>query len=250
MSAAPPYGDTRANPYGGGQTAQQPQYGLGGGQQQQQPVPGSGHQGPPGLQLSIEEQRVLRDCNRESFWYRSLPLGALLASFTHVAIMRGMMKPNPRFGTGPKVIAASILGYFVGKFTYADKCADKFLIEAPHSQIAQAIRLRRGIPPLENIDGVESAPVSDSEQPAAGQSFPSPYTQETEPVPPLAPSYDQLRRRNREQGGGFVVPQPSPAVAPLPPSPPPYQQPPDSSSLYRPMPVPKGGNKYGDEGFE
>ena len=57
-----------------------------------------------------------------------------------------------------QVIAASILGYFVGKFTYADKCADKFLIEAPHSQIAQAIRLRRGIPPLENIDGVESAP--------------------------------------------------------------------------------------------
>ena len=96
---------------------------------------------------------------------------------------------------------------------------------------------------------ISSILVSDSEQPAAGQSFPSPYTQETDPVPPLAPSYDQLRRRNREQGG-FVVPQPSPAVAPLPPSPPPYQQPPDSSSLYRPMPVPKGGNKYGDEGFE
>jgi hypothetical protein len=39
-----------------------------------------------------------------------------------------------------------------------------------------------------------------------------------------------------------------PAVAP----PPPQQQPPlaPPPSLYRPMPVPKGGNKYGDEGFE
>jgi hypothetical protein len=39
-----------------------------------------------------------------------------------------------------------------------------------------------------------------------------------------------------------------PAVAP-----PPLQQPsiaPPPPSLYRPMPVPKGGNKYGDEGFE
>ena len=53
MSAALPFGDPRADPYGGGQTAQQPPYGVGGGQQQQQPVPGAGHQGPPGLQLSI-----------------------------------------------------------------------------------------------------------------------------------------------------------------------------------------------------
>jgi hypothetical protein len=49
-----------------------------------------------------EEQRVLRECNRESFWYRSLPIGAVLASFTHMAIARGMLKPNPRFGSGPK----------------------------------------------------------------------------------------------------------------------------------------------------
>jgi hypothetical protein len=56
-------------------------------------------------------------------------------------------------------VGASILGYFVGKFSYADTCADKFLVEAPHSNIAQAIRKRRGIAPLENTEGVEVMPV-------------------------------------------------------------------------------------------
>jgi hypothetical protein len=51
---------------------------------------------------SAEENRVLRECNRESFWYRSLPLGAILASLTHVAILRGILKPSLRFGSGPK----------------------------------------------------------------------------------------------------------------------------------------------------
>jgi hypothetical protein len=43
-----------------------------------------------------------------------------------------------------------------------------------------------------------------------------------------------------------------PAVAPppLPQQPSSLAPPPPTSSLYRPMPVPKGGNKYGDEGFE
>jgi hypothetical protein len=55
-------------------------------------------------------------------------------------------------------VGASILGYFVGKFSYADTCADKFLVEAPNSNIAQAIRKRRGIAPLENTEGVEVIP--------------------------------------------------------------------------------------------
>ncbi len=55
-------------------------------------------------------------------------------------------------------MGASILGYFVGKFSYADTCADKFLVEAPNSNIAQAIRRRRGIAPLENTEGVEVIP--------------------------------------------------------------------------------------------
>jgi hypothetical protein len=42
---------------------------------------------------------------------------------------------------------------------------------------------------------------------------------------------------------------PPAAVAPPLPQQPPSLAPP-TSSLYRPMPVPKGGNKYGDEGFE
>merc|ERR1711874_56290 len=46
----------------------------------------------------------------------------------------------------PKVILGVIVGYFVGKFSYADACADKFLVQAPDSDIAEAVRQRRGLP--------------------------------------------------------------------------------------------------------
>lgn len=192
---------------------------------------------------------MLRQCNRESFWYRSLPIGAVLASVTHVAIARGLLKGSLKFGSGPKVIAASIFGYFMGKFSYAETCADKFLIEAPRSNIAQAIRRRRGLPPLEDDDTASGA----DEQPPGGQAFPAPltaYSQEGETPPATAHSYEALRRRNREPPGMSLPPSSSP-LPPSPPSVPFGEVPPTTTSpLYRSMPVPKGSNKYGDEGFE
>jgi hypothetical protein len=97
-----------------------------------------------------------------------------------------------------------------------------------------------------------------TEQSAAGQGFTPLFAPESsEPAPAaVAPSYEQLRRRNRESGGlATPIHPPPPSPAPLQPSTPPaaaFQQPTDSlsSTLYRPMPIPKGSNKYGDEGFE
>ena len=74
-----------------------------------------------------------------------MPLSGLLAAGTHFAVQQGIMRPNPNYGARPKVyklndiihgvlkmfqvILGVIVGYFVGKFSYADACADKFLVQ-------------------------------------------------------------------------------------------------------------------------
>jgi len=56
-----------------------------------------------------------------------------LAAGTHFAVQQGIMRPNPNYGARPKVILGVIVGYFLGKFSYADACADKFLVQVDTS---------------------------------------------------------------------------------------------------------------------
>ncbi len=98
-------------------------------------------------QMSPEEQRILRECNRESFFHRAMPLSILGGLGVFAAGKQGLLRPSPNYGMGPKIAIGSILGYFVGKFSYVNECADKFLTQAPDSHIADAIRQRRGLPP-------------------------------------------------------------------------------------------------------
>ena len=97
-------------------------------------------------QLSPEERRVMESCTNEAFWYRSIPIGAFLASLAHLGVQRGFLRPSLNYGSGPKVILGGIVGYFLGKASYVNICADKFLAEAPDSHIADAVRFNRGIP--------------------------------------------------------------------------------------------------------
>ena len=90
--------------------------------------------------LSPEEQRVMAACQSESFWYRSVPMSGFLAMLAGVGVQNGYLSPSPKYGNRPKVILGSIIGYFLGKFSYANTCADKFLVEAPDSHIADMIR--------------------------------------------------------------------------------------------------------------
>lgn len=226
-------------------------------------------QPPPGApsspqSLSQEEQSVVRACQSESFWYRSLPLSALLSSFAHFGVQRGYLKPHPSWGARPKIIVGSIVGYFLGKFSYVDVCAEKFLIEAPDSNIAEAIRARRGLPTRRQVE----QPQSDQE-PALFQPVqqPSPiyqnqasptygqqglYQEQQQQVG--AGGYDDLRRRNREAAQASAAP-PSgaggaayyPLTPPSPPTPPAVPEYPVSRAR---VIQPQGTNKYGDEGFE
>ena len=218
--------------------------------------------------LSPEEQVVMAACQSESFWYRSLPISGVLAMTAHVAVNTGYLSPSPRFGSRPKVVIGSIIGYFLGKFSYVNECSDKFLIEAPDGHIAEMIRIRRGLQPR-NITSSQGGPDDYSSGPFQPQQQSSPiYNNPNSPTydPSIAQQqqqqqlsgYDELRRRNREASAppGFTpnyqsqLPPSAPYHPLSPPPPPPAESAPPSK--LRPITIPpkSGNNKYGDEGFE
>lgn len=59
-----------------------------------------------------------------------------------IKLFLGHLKPSARWGAGPKVIVASILGYFIGKFSYQSKCAEK-IMQIPDSKLAAILRQRK-----------------------------------------------------------------------------------------------------------
>jgi len=225
-------------------------------------------------ELTQEEKRILDECRSDSFWYRALPLGLAFGSLTQAGIQAGKIAAAGRMGTVVRVFAAGTLGYVIGKGSYAGTCKQKFLEQAPNSNIS---RVLRGEPPL---------PVPDAQpDPEAGQFYVSlapgaqiaetfPQPQQQSPLPfgqqfghqpqheqPIdrerqegTLSYDQLRQQHRHRQ--------SQPVAPPPPPPPqqPQQRPQTNDPGYFTIPDPplppaspaarKSGNKYGDEGFE
>ncbi|CAD6998676.1 OCIA domain-containing protein 1 [Ceratitis capitata] len=93
-------------------------------------------------QFSSEEVRVLRECNTESFFQRSLPLGTALGVGAYLGVKNGYFKGNYRYGAVPKVVVGVIVGYFVGKFSYQQKCAEK-LMRLPNSKLGELLQQRK-----------------------------------------------------------------------------------------------------------
>ncbi|XP_055688203.1 OCIA domain-containing protein 1 isoform X2 [Lutzomyia longipalpis] len=92
--------------------------------------------------FSADELRVLKECNMESFYQRSLPLGTALGLAAYFGVKRGFLKPNSRWGAVPKVCLGVIVGYFAGKFSYQKKCAEK-LMQLPNSKLAEVLKQRK-----------------------------------------------------------------------------------------------------------
>ncbi|CAH1104245.1 unnamed protein product [Psylliodes chrysocephalus] len=184
------------------------------------------------VQFSQDELRVLKECNKESFYQRCLPLSALLAGSSYYAVKAGFLKGNPKFGATPKVIVSVIVGYFVGKFSYQSKCAEK-LMQLPNSQIGEMLRQKRRGNIRENMDntfgpGLSLAPFSGINT-SDTYSDVSPYSsldidtnrpenkglddynrpsmdnsniENLEEMPPeqkYATTYEELRKKNREE---------------------------------------------------
>ncbi|TMW54683.1 hypothetical protein DOY81_000214 [Sarcophaga bullata] len=93
-------------------------------------------------QFSSEELRVFRECNTESFFQRSLPLGTAFGLAAYFGVKQGYIPPNIKYGAVPKVIVGVVLGYFIGKFSYQRKCAEK-IMALPDSRLGEILRQRK-----------------------------------------------------------------------------------------------------------
>ncbi|XP_060720676.1 OCIA domain-containing protein 1-like isoform X1 [Tachysurus vachellii] len=88
-----------------------------------------------------EERKVFKQCDTESFWYRSVPFSASTMALTHMLITHGKLTSSPRFGSLPKVLFAGMCGYFAGKLSYVKTCQNKFY-NLENSPIGEALRQR------------------------------------------------------------------------------------------------------------
>ncbi|XP_050973903.1 OCIA domain-containing protein 1-like isoform X1 [Labeo rohita] len=112
--------------------------------------PGNAVMGPVGIDYipTEEERRVFRECNQESFWYRSLPISAISMALTQFLISRGALTASGRFGSLPKVAFAGVFGYLGGKLSYMKTCQEKFK-SLENSPLGEALRQRqRNLPPV------------------------------------------------------------------------------------------------------
>ena len=204
----------------------------------------SGRQG-----LSAEEQRVLTNCNLESFFQRALPLAVLGGTSAMMAVHRGLLNPHPRFGATPKAVLIGGFMYFVGKFSYSNICADKILNEIPDSNLANAIRLRRGLPVREQ-DPSQQAHLQQQTTSQDEIFLPSGSGESA----PSSNSYEALRKQHREgYSTSMGQPQPRfPAASPMQPPPPSQPEISQQDPNYAPPSKlrKRTVNKYGDEGFE
>ncbi|KAK0135591.1 OCIA domain-containing protein 1 [Merluccius polli] len=134
-----------------------------------------GAKGPMGMDYvpTEEERRVFKECNHESFWYRSVPFSAVSMALTQVLLTR----------------VAGFCGYLAGKMSYMKTCQEKFK-RLDNSPLGEALRKRTGLP--SNPQG----PRTELSDPDA-QSF-SPMFQSVE-----SNSQSQMPSSARDPGYGY-----------------------------------------------
>ncbi|KAL1516845.1 hypothetical protein ABEB36_000691 [Hypothenemus hampei] len=241
------------------------------------PFPGAhGPRRPEQYKFTPDELRVLRECNKESFYTRCLPFSTVFGGLTYYGIKTGMFKGNPRFGAVPKVATAVIVGYFLGKLSYQKKCAEKFMA-LPDSKVGRLLKARRlGVPDVEEekqistfsispFSGITdsysdipdsnrnsfdygSTPTPDGLDDSFRPSLDNPIVLHEEEMPPEqknVTTYEELRKKNREeyeQKRLQTYRQVPPRTAPSQPSPVAK----DTEFIDEYKPTAAGKNKYGD----
>jgi len=94
--------------------------------------------------VTDEERNVMRECLREAFWYRALPLSLITGFSVNNAIKIGKIRSTSR-GAWPIVLGSSSLAYIIAKLSYVtgQECKNKFLTGAPSSEISKIVRKQR-----------------------------------------------------------------------------------------------------------
>lgn len=147
--------------------------------------------GPIGMDYipTEEERRVFRECNQESFMYRSVPFAVVSMAVTQALVARGILSASPRFGSLTKVGFAGFCGYLAGKMSYMKTCQEKFK-RLQNSPLGDAIRERSGLPQYSK--GPQSE-MSDTD--ASMQSLGTMFQTET---------HNQSPAPNRDYGYGYT----------------------------------------------
>ncbi|XP_035385502.1 OCIA domain-containing protein 1-like [Electrophorus electricus] len=104
--------------------------------------------------LTEDERRAFQECNRESFWYRCVPLSITSMAITQFLILRGSLTASKRFGSLPKVAFAGVCGYIAGNISYMKNCQEKFK-RLEDSPLGEALRQRGR--PLSPHSGTEQS---------------------------------------------------------------------------------------------
>jgi len=153
--------------------------------------PQRGTQGPMGAAYvpNEEEKRVFKECNEESFMYRSVPFSVVSMAVTQALIARGTLAASPRFGSLPKVAFASLCGYLAGKLSYMKVCQEKFR-RLENSPLGEALRQRSALPLQRPVQGDQSlhSELSDPNAPSFEPMF----------QPPESSSQTSHQRRDYE----------------------------------------------------
>ncbi|CAG5130704.1 unnamed protein product, partial [Candidula unifasciata] len=176
--------------------------------------------------LTEEEKLVLKECERDSFYKRALPLslGNMLAA--HMLVKGGYWSPNPKYGSLPKVFVLGGIGYFLGKLSYLSVCQQKILDKIPNSNLAAQIRKAKGLPETEAgpaawdgaSAGVSSPRIKDDYSTPEGLDDrfrptidSSVKESETPSQDKIQLTYEELRRRNRQEYKDQISKAPPPA---------------------------------------
>jgi len=93
------------------------------------------------VSLTQEDLRLLRECNRESFYYRCLPFMALGATALRYYSTQKKQKPP---GIGKYIMVLS-LGWILGKISYRSVCEDKLATSSSTTPFIERLRKKRGM---------------------------------------------------------------------------------------------------------
>merc|ERR1719187_1921149 len=117
-------------------------------------------------QMSQADQKIIKECRDEAFYYRSLPLMVAMGGGTHALVKIGMLSPNPKYGSLFKCLAAAFFGDMIGTISYLPNCQKKFMAD-PNSLIGRSLRQRTGQILLEPTDPAVIDMIQKRDSPAA-----------------------------------------------------------------------------------